>query len=297
MIKCDHFTDDTINHFLHRSGNRITFSRLLDCELEEYNAETYSIKYVMRGTEHYFINSKKFSVSAGNYLLVNSHQPLDVFVKSRQKVLGVCIHIEKAVMQDMYSDFYNSGNINLDDPFSIQQVPEFEQIIYSDKENGLGKSLQQIAQTLARDGDFMPFDVDGFYGQLSGNIYRSQSHYLKKSRSVIALKHSTNEELLRRLNLAKELMTDAPGLMPIDKIAQHSMLSNSHFFRSFRKIYGLSPYQYLLQQKLLRSKKSLECGTESITDIALSNGFSDLASFSKAFKKQFGTSPSRFFRS
>jgi hypothetical protein len=51
------------------AGNRVTFSSVTNCEIEEYSAATYSIKYVVQGTEHYFLQGQKFSVGPQKFLL------------------------------------------------------------------------------------------------------------------------------------------------------------------------------------------------------------------------------------
>jgi AraC-like DNA-binding protein len=82
----------------------------------------------------------------------------------------------------------------------------------------------------------------------------------------------------------------------IEWVAREAMLSSSHFFRSFKKSYGISPYQYFFQKKMRRAAHLLCKRNMTATEVALECGFPDLASFSKAFKKVYQKSPKQFLQ-
>ena len=55
---------------------------------------------------------------------------------------------------------------------------------------------------------------------------------------------------------------------------------------------GTTPMRWLWQQRLLASHRALSEGrVDSVTDAALSSGFTDLSHFSRAFKREFGCLP------
>lgn len=71
-------------------------------------------------------------------------------------------------------------------------------------------------------------------------------------------------------------------------------LSPYHFARLFRTSFGMAPYQYVQEQRLLRARRLLQHPAAKITAVALECGFGDHSQFSRAFRKRFGVSPSRF---
>ena len=76
--------------------------------------------------------------------------------------------------------------------------------------------------------------------------------------------------------------------------------SKRHLQRLFLKDYGVSPLQYLIQQKLNAAIKYLNQSIKndySICEIADRCGFGDQYYFSRIFKKQFGVSPKEFRKS
>lgn len=72
-------------------------------------------------------------------------------------------------------------------------------------------------------------------------------------------------------------------------------LSAFHFARLFKNSLGISPHQYVLQNRVERAKKLIAVSAGSnLTDIALQVGFYDQAHFGKAFKRVVGVSPRVF---
>jgi AraC-like DNA-binding protein len=65
--------------------------------------------------------------------------------------------------------------------------------------------------------------------------------------------------------------------------------------RDFRRLFGTSPYRYLVQRRLESVKTDLLRGV-SPAEAALDAGFADQAHMSRHFKKAFGVSPGRWLR-
>ncbi len=296
MLQCNRF-DQTLagQPFAWTSGNRVTFSSLCHCEIEAYTAATYSIKYVLQGTEHYFLQGQKFSVSAGNFLLVNSQQPIDFFIRSRKAVTGFCIHLEEGLLREVYAQLLFPEEKRLEHPFEKPVIPPFEEILYSDKENCLGTYLRQMAGSFELATETIVVEPRALYYHLSRHLLEMQNNFPKEARDLGLVKNSTRKELFRRLEVAKEMLDeqDADALC-IAAVAQQCALSESHLFRSFRKLFGVSPYQYLLQRKIQLAATLLQTKKMGVTEVALECGFADLPSFSKAFKKIKGQSPRAF---
>lgn len=68
-------------------------------------------------------------------------------------------------------------------------------------------------------------------------------------------------------------------------------LSVSHFARSFRRTFGMSAHRYLISQRVESAKLLLSEKKASLLDVALRLGFSDQATFSRAFKSIVGAPP------
>lgn len=81
----------------------------------------------------------------------------------------------------------------------------------------------------------------------------------------------------------------------LNQLACLCNLSDYHFSRIFKAVYGLSPYQYLQYVRINKSQEMLvKCDRHSLADIAIECGYANQSHFSKAFKSYTGMSPLRF---
>ncbi|WP_262047416.1 helix-turn-helix transcriptional regulator [Bradyrhizobium sp. Bra78] len=69
-----------------------------------------------------------------------------------------------------------------------------------------------------------------------------------------------------------------------------------HLIRLFQKHLGLTPYSYLTQVRIAKSRQLLRLG-EPVAQVALDVGFADQAHFTKRFKQFTGTTPALYARS
>jgi AraC family transcriptional regulator len=83
---------------------------------------------------------------------------------------------------------------------------------------------------------------------------------------------------------------------PLDRetLAAVAGFSIPHFHRVFRAQVGESAISYVRRLRLERAARKLRMGAVDITEVALAAGYDSHAAFSKAFKQQFGLSPSEF---
>ena len=82
--------------------------------------------------------------------------------------------------------------------------------------------------------------------------------------------------------LNREMLADVAGF------------SVPHFHRVFTAHVGESAISYVRRLRLERAGRKLRMGAVDITEVALAAGYDTHAAFSKAFKQQFGLSPSEF---
>lgn len=292
---CNRLTNSTpFSKFAYANSNRITYSTLSNFTLEGYNAPTYSIKYVLAGSERYFFNKKKYVVNSGHFLLVNKDQLCDTQVLKRQRAAGLCIHLKKDLLQQVFTDMAMTEEKKLENFNVFLSAPNLEELIYKDDENDLGKFLKGMLGLFDAKTATISFNEQELFLNLAQRLLSVQNTFATTNRLNVA-KSTTRKELLHRLALAKEMMDDwREASLNIDTVAKGAMLSTAHLFRTFKQVYGLSPYQYLLKKKLDKAASLLSAKKHTVTEIAYEAGFADLASFSKAFKKMYGRSPNRF---
>jgi AraC family transcriptional regulator len=77
-------------------------------------------------------------------------------------------------------------------------------------------------------------------------------------------------------------------------LAQLLDISQFHFSHLFKQSMGISPHQYLLQQRVERAKQMLKQTDRSIVEIALECGFNSHSHLSKQFRQLIGITPSAY---
>lgn len=84
--------------------------------------------------------------------------------------------------------------------------------------------------------------------------------------------------------------------LTLDDVASYSGFSKYHFTRLFKQFTGSTFYKYLNQKRITRAERSLSDMTLSVTDVAMSSGFSSMSAFIRMFKIMKGCTPSEFRR-
>ncbi|MDJ0659499.1 MAG: AraC family transcriptional regulator [Crocosphaera sp.] len=82
--------------------------------------------------------------------------------------------------------------------------------------------------------------------------------------------------------------------LKLENLAKLLGVSQFHFSRSFKQSVGLSPYQYLIEQRIERAKQLLKKTNQSILDIALDCGYNSHSHLSKQFRKVTGMTPKAY---
>ncbi|OJJ16976.1 hypothetical protein BKI52_30125 [marine bacterium AO1-C] len=82
----------------------------------------------------------------------------------------------------------------------------------------------------------------------------------------------------------------------LDLLSQIHCISKYHLLRLFKKYYGLTPRQYLMDKRIEKSKECLK-NRMSVTETCFAVGFQSLGSFSTLFKTKTGKSPVQFQKS
>ena len=80
------------------------------------------------------------------------------------------------------------------------------------------------------------------------------------------------------------------------QLAAEAELSPYHFLRTFERLTGVTPHQYVRRLRLREAAMRLVLEPARIIDIAYDSGFGDLSNFNRAFRAEFGVSPRAYRR-
>jgi AraC-like DNA-binding protein len=103
------------------------------------------------------------------------------------------------------------------------------------------------------------------------------------------------EDLNRRLLRARDAMDRAYAEpLNVPAVAAVAHVSEAHFIRTFRAVFGETPHHYLQRRRVERSMFLLRETGRSITDVCLDVGFTSLGTFSRTFREIVGETPSQY---
>jgi AraC-like DNA-binding protein len=95
-----------------------------------------------------------------------------------------------------------------------------------------------------------------------------------------------------RERLAKALIHTLLGeKITVPQLAEACALSRSHFSRAFKRSTGMSPQDWIHQQRIAHAKRLIQESDMTLTQISAECGFCDQAHFSRTFTKTEGVTP------
>jgi AraC-like DNA-binding protein len=82
----------------------------------------------------------------------------------------------------------------------------------------------------------------------------------------------------------------------VETLARHVGMSRSAFASRFKTLLHESPLAYLARWRMLSAKRLLQGREATLAEVATRVGYATLAAFSKAFKREFQTTPGQYRR-
>ena len=242
-----------------------------------YHYHTFhKIILLLAGRADYAIEGERYSLSPGDYVLVGRgsiHRPIvargDFYERAilyispeyLQKLSCPDGDLENCFLrsQEGFHYVYHAGAGD-----RVRQL--FALLEQSQREGGFGASL--LCQAL-----FVQLMVEVNRISLSGNTVSAASGDSK----IVALLQYLNAHLTEGLT--------------IDELAARFYISKYHMMRRFRDETGYTIHGYVTEKRLLLAQQLLEQGL-TMGETALRCGYQEYSTFSRAYKKQFGRSPS-----
>ena len=132
----------------------------------------------------------------------------------------------------------------------------------------------------------------------------SPTREIESIRDAYSILLAITEPSLNKYSPSSKLQKISPALDYIrqnylvrtdnDTLAEMCNMSTVYFRKLFLEAVGTSPIAYAKQLKIEKAKEILQSDFSTLGDVASALGYSSLYDFSRDFKKQTGTSPSKY---
>ena len=119
-------------------------------------------------------------------------------------------------------------------------------------------------------------------------LVQSQHLLQIESESAANTNHSRLHYVLHYIH---DNLTDK---ISVDVLSRKAYLSRNMFFKWFKEQFGITPLEYINRERIKLAKQLLADNNNSITDVGLQCGFTDVNYFVRLFKKTEGITPGTY---
>ena len=177
--------------------------------------------------------------------------------------------------------------------FYCESTNFFMQIIYRDSFSviDLGDALSPIFDAVLK---ILPYsDADSLL-----KLNESVHYILMKMIEAVGTpktkqtKESTNVEIIKEA--VEYIKANYWQPFILEDVAKHFGLSKFHFIRVFKEITGMTPYRFLIVERVNVGKKLLQTTDLRIYEISTMTGFADEGHFIRTFKTISGITPKNY---
>ncbi|PCI57770.1 MAG: AraC family transcriptional regulator [Gammaproteobacteria bacterium] len=257
------------------SLSRVTYGgqvRVQSTDLEDI----YHLQIVTRGKCYWKLGDKDLITQAGEMLLLNPHDKVDLYYsKDCEKII---IKIPESIIYSSLADnamLVPKGGVRFD--HRVWKAADYKCLMYLLKlifrES---ESSQSNFSELAPYGSLLAIKLLGCF---SNNIQMSTD--VKTHRCF--------------LHIDNFITNNIKDDISVEQLAVLSKVSQRTLYNIFTRYKSVTPMHYIKQKKLLHVRKALqrkEGSCRNITEVALDFGFMHLGRFSSEYRKVFGELPS-----
>jgi len=258
------------------------YSDIKSKRLQPHYHDFYEMYLLISGKIAYNTEGNTFFIKPGDILFLNvkqSHYPvlidpnipyeriaLQISPKTLAELSDFGIDLAECFTRDNYAvyhfpkDVLNNIRMILGKLLFLQQTPQF------------GSKLLARACLIELFVEINQYNHDKSIYTLSSEV--------KDSQFLALVKQYINEQLTEDIT--------------IEKLSAYVCMSKYHFMHTFKRLTGMSTYQYILMQRLNAACDLIGKGI-ALTNVYQQCGFKDYSSFYRAFCKHYGKSPSKHF--
>ncbi len=150
--------------------------------------------------------------------------------------------------------------------------------------------LELCAYECLGDADIKQLKLDGWAVVLTEKILRTRSTYANAF--VERAPHVLDGP--RQADLVAFIEESLDENICLEQLSRVAGMNTYGFSRAFRAATGKSPYQYVLERRVVRARTLLEAGNDTIADIAYQCGFSSQQHMTNTFSKMLGVTPGKY---
>jgi AraC-like DNA-binding protein len=232
-------------------------------------------------------NMAAFDFYPGESLILPSHETMVIdFPEARSDNPTQCIAL--AISEEFIRDTVTRFN---------EHVPKCEdgdawdlnlKNYHLNNSNDITNTLNRLIY-LSRENNDARETFAGFaLNELLLRLMQTQARHLFIEQ---AQRYMNNHRLAYVIYYIREHLTEK---LNMDKLSSMACMSRPHFFRSFKKEFGISPLEFILEERIKMACRLLHQARYTVMDVALRCGFNNLNHFVDIFRRITGHTPANY---
>jgi AraC family transcriptional regulator len=254
--------------------------------------QTLSIKAILNGSEHYYLDRRRLCVTDETYLILNEGREYASVLEAPQDATSFCIFFRPG----MADEVAGSSRMDTMQALDAGPNPERQPVEFAEHLRRHDKSVSPVLHYIRRHVQ-LGLDDAGWYDEqfeyLLARMLRSEGDVSRLPERVDCIRSAKRRELVRRLCWSTDYMhSNLHKELSLTDIARAAHLSNYHYLRLFRQVYQMTPMTYLRLQRTQRALALLNSTSLGVQEIADQVGFSRLSLW-RNVKRMIGEGPLR----
>jgi AraC-like DNA-binding protein len=154
--------------------------------------------------------------------------------------------------------------------------------------------LRELSSLIARARAGLEYSADTPWEELSVELAAAT---VRVERGISSSTENPSSSTVARVTRSVRAIERRPdAALGLGDLAREAGLSPYHFLRTFERLTGITPHQYVRRARLRDAAAQLVVNGEKVLDIVYDCGFGDVSNFNHAFRSEFGVSPKNFRR-
>ncbi len=165
---------------------------------------------------------------------------------------------------------------------TYNNIPQFSNFVHTEAI----KAAYRLRKTLLTSHSTDMLIIEEYVAKLCGyNLLTGE----KDSKSADSAQWITSSRANKIDEYIEEHLEDQ---LTVEKLAKYCNLSSGFFSRDFKKAFGKSPKDYIIEKRISKARHYLNTYDSGLSEIAFATGFSSHAHMTSVFKQRLGISPS-----
>ena len=245
-------------------------------QIFEHRQYCHEISYIVSGSALFYTNDTAFNAAKGDIHVISKGDRHKIVAGNCEKVRYICLGFDFATLPEKHKNVCAFYGVS---PTYVQKS---------------GDDIRQLFDML----------VSEFYENSRLQMYAAENiiklilikvfSLFKKTDKKEDLKRNISLKNITLFQIIKYIDANIYNVKTVREVASALNFNESYVSHIFKRELGIPPLAYIKQKKLEAAKNLIDKKKMSITEISQVLNFDSPQSLSRAFKKEFGKTPTQY---